>query len=91
MNKKDIIDINMELEKQYLNNYKDKNENQLFPRDWYSIEDFELTAEILKEELEKKTTISETELYKKVHDDMVNKIFYDNLMISVNNRLNKKN
>lgn len=43
----------------------------LFPNDWFDNESFEAKIEILKEAIENKSLIAETEKYKEVFNDIV--------------------
>jgi hypothetical protein len=48
----------------YKKAYKDKEEHELFPADWYSISNYQAKTEIIAEALKNKILIAETNLYK---------------------------
>ena len=60
-------------EESYVKKWKEKNklnfdEKQLFPYNWYKIEDYKLKLEILAEALKKDILIEETNKYKETLD-----------------------
>ena len=85
----EVIEKVVAMSEQYKKRHADLNDEQLFPRDWYFIEDEELCAKILEDVLDKNILIRDSELYIKVHMGMVrDKIDY-NIRVSVDNLLNK--
>lgn len=85
----EIMEKVASLANQYKEKHTDLNDEQLYPRDWYFIDDEELCAKILEEALEKDILIRDSELYIKEHMQMVNDKLERNIKISVDNLMGK--
>lgn len=48
----------------YKKEHKDLEEHDLFPSDWYSIQNYQVKTQIIAEALKNKMLVSETNLYK---------------------------
>lgn len=48
----------------YKKEHKDLEEHDLFPSDWYSIQNYQVKTQIIAEALKNKILVSETNLYK---------------------------
>ena len=89
MEYEELIEKRLELEKAYKEQHPDLDDNRLFPRDWYSINDMELRNRILEEAIEKKVTLYESELMLKAHDNMLNQRISGNVKAEVEKLVNK--
>ena len=89
MEYEELIEKRLELEKTYSEQHPDLDNNRLFPRDWYSIDDLELRNRILEDAIEKKVTLYESELMLKAHDNMLNQRIASNVKKGADMLVNK--
>ena len=72
MKYEELIEKNIELEKKYEESHSDIERDKLYPKEWYSLRDYDLKLKILEEVIEENTTIINSELMSRVCDNMLN-------------------
>lgn len=85
--KQNIIYKNIELEKEYRKQNGETNNNRLYPNLWYEIKNPSIRQQILEEAISKKILIKETEIYKRVADNLCTMMIQDNIKKTIENNL----